>query len=62
MTKEIFDLTTGKKLINMKETKRKTFHVLDDGSMVSYMKPSKLERFKSKIKNNLNYFFDLNEE
>ncbi|GLO68259.1 MULTISPECIES: hypothetical protein [Oceanobacillus] len=56
---KIYDLSTGKELVEVRKTKRKTFHVMDDGTMVSYLKPSKTERFKEKVKKTFNYFFEL---
>lgn len=59
-TGKVFDFSTGRRMIGIKNTNRKTFHVMVDGSMVSYhLKPSKMERIKGRCKQFFNYLFEV---
>lgn len=58
---KVFDLSTGKEMVGIKKTNRKTYHVMDDGSMISYLGPTKIEKIKLKVKKGFNFFFDLDD-
>lgn len=56
---QVFDFSTGKEMVGIKKTNRKTFHVMKDGTMVSYFNHKPKTGLKEKVKTALNYFFEL---
>lgn len=59
---KIYDLNTGKEMVDIKKTNRKTFHVMKDGTMTSYMNQKKTSTLKEKAKQFMLYFFDMEDE
>lgn len=58
---KVYDFSTGREMVGIKKTNRKTFHIMEDGSMTSYFNttPKVANRIKNRGKKFLNYFFDL---
>ncbi|MFD1609821.1 hypothetical protein [Oceanobacillus luteolus] len=56
---QVYDFTTGKEMVGITETNRKTFHVMKDGTMTSYFSQNKKSRLKDRARRALGYFFDL---
>lgn len=59
---KVYDFSSGKEMVEVKESNRKIYHVMKDGTMTSYVHPQKSSRFKSKIRQAMIYFFELEDD
>jgi len=58
---QVYDFSTGKEMVEIRNTNRKTFHLMKDGTMTSYFSKSQKSGFKERTKKALRYFFELDE-